>query len=122
MQSKAPDVESYIREAPAERQAALTRLRELCLRTLKGYTEVMTYGMPGYVAPGATEGAVGFASQKQYIALYILKQPALEAHRAALAGLSVGKGCIRYRRPEQIDWAVVRKLLISSRELKAPIC
>lgn len=122
MQSQAKDVDAYLAEVPAERRAALTRLRELCRRTLIGYTEGMHYGMPGYTAPGAEEGEVGFASQKQYIALYILKQPALEAHRAELAGLSVGKGCIRYRRPEQIDFKVVKKLLTTSRKLKAPVC
>ena len=122
MRSNAKDVDAYLEEVPAERRAALTRLRALCLSTLKGYQERMEYGGPGYTAPGAAEPEVGFASQKQYIALYILKQPALEAHRAELAGLSVGQGCIRYRRPEQINWAVVKKLLTSTRRLKAPIC
>lgn len=82
----------------------------------------MEYGGPVYQAPGAAEPEVGFASQKHFIGLYILKQSALEAHRAELAGLSVGKGVIRYRRPEQIDWAVVKKLFVSTRRLKAPIC
>ncbi len=122
MQSNAKDVAAYIAEAPAERRAALTKLRELCLSTLKGYEERMEYGGPVYQQPGAKEPEVGFASQKQYISLYILKQPALEAHRALLAGLSVGKGCIRYRRPAQIDFAVVKKLLVSTRRMKVPIC
>jgi len=28
-----------------------------------------------------------------------------------LAGLNLGKACIRYRRPEQVDWNVVSSLL-----------
>lgn len=50
----------------------------------------MAYGMPGYRRDSVIE--VGFASQKQYISLYMLKQSVLDAHRAELAGLSVGKG------------------------------
>ena len=64
------------------------KLRQLCLDTLEGYEEVMDYGMPGYKKNGV--GEVGFASQKNYISLYILKEPVIAAHRAQFAGLSVG--------------------------------
>lgn len=49
--------------------------------------------MPGYTTNGVVE--VGFASQKQYISLYILKEDVVQVNRAALQGLSVGKYCIR---------------------------
>lgn len=39
MQSTAKDVTIYIQEAPAERQEALTRLRDLCRATLTGFEE-----------------------------------------------------------------------------------
>jgi hypothetical protein len=35
----------------------------------------------------------------------------MAAHRDRLAGLSVGKGCVRYRRPDQLDETVVRSIL-----------
>ena len=44
MQSKAKDVKTYIAEAPAERREALAKLRELCLKVLKGFDESMDYG------------------------------------------------------------------------------
>ncbi len=65
---------------------------------------------------------VGFASQKQYISLYILKQEVLDAHRDLLAGLNLGKGCIRYRKPEQIDFDVVERLLVGTRESGGEVC
>jgi uncharacterized protein YdhG (YjbR/CyaY superfamily) len=65
MQSKAPDVATYIQEAPPERQASLNRLRQLCLDTLSGYEECMAYGMPSYKRGDTIE--VAFASQKQHI-------------------------------------------------------
>lgn len=120
MQSKAKDVATYLRELPEERRAPLTALRELCLETLTGYEEVMEYGMPGYKKDGV--GEVGFASQKHYISLYILKQAVLDAHRADLSGLSVGKCCIRYGSPRKMDFAVIRKLLVGTRESNTRVC
>ncbi|HEY0602010.1 MAG TPA: DUF1801 domain-containing protein [Herpetosiphonaceae bacterium] len=120
MQSTAPDVTSYIQEAPAERQPSLAALRQLCLETLAGYEECMAYGMPGYTRNGTIE--VGFASQKRYISLYILKEDVVKAHRDALAGLDVGKGCIKYTRPARIDFDVVRRLLIATRESPEGAC
>ncbi len=120
MQSNAPDVATYILEAPPERQAALTRLRALCLATLTGYEERMDYGMPCYARAGVIE--LGFASQKQYISLYILKQEVLDAHRDLLAGIKMGKGCIRYTKPEKIDFGVVEKLLVGTLDSKGEVC
>lgn len=120
MQSHAKDVDAYIQQAPAERREALTKLRDLCRQVLKGFDESMVYGGPGYSRRGVLE--VGFASQRHYIGLYILRQDALASQRAALAGLSVGKGVIRYSKPEKIDYAVVRKLLIATHRANGPVC
>jgi hypothetical protein len=46
----------------------------------------------------------------------------MAAHRDRLAGLSVGKGCIRYRRPEQMDVDVVRSVLALTAATSGPIC
>jgi uncharacterized protein YdhG (YjbR/CyaY superfamily) len=107
MQSTAKDVAAYIEEAPAERQPWLQQLRTMCLQTLAGYEEVMEYGMPVYKKDG---GGIAFANQKQYISLYVHKE-VLDAHRDQLAGLSVGKSCIRYTKPAKIDFAVVQRML-----------
>jgi uncharacterized protein YdhG (YjbR/CyaY superfamily) len=120
MQSTATDVSSYLQELPEDRRVSLTKLRHLCLDTLVGYEEGMDYGMPGYKKNGV--GEVGFASQKNYISLYILKEPVIAAYRAQLAGLSVGKGCIRYSKPEKIDFVVVEQLLIATRDSAAEPC
>lgn len=123
MQSSATTVDAYIAEAPAERQAALQRLRALCIECLPGHEEVMAYGMPCYRRDGV-DGAEGvaFASQKQYISLYIVKQDVLDAHRAELAGISLGKGCIRYTKPAKIDFDLVRRMLEESYASTSPVC
>jgi hypothetical protein len=60
MQSTATNVTDYLDEVPAERKAALTRLRELCRTELTDFEESMKYGMPAYLRNGEAE--VGFAS------------------------------------------------------------
>lgn len=120
MQSDVSDVDTYIQQAPAERREALSKLRDLCRAVLTGFEESMVYGGPCYSRRGVVE--VGFASQRHFIGLYILRQDALASQRAALTGLSVGKGVIRYPQPEKIDYAVVRKMLVATRRSKGPVC
>lgn len=108
MTSQATDVASYIAEVPAERRDAMEKLRSLCQKNLSGYEEVMEYGMPGYKRHGSLE--LSFASQKQYIALYV-KPVLAQEFRAELGAASIGKSCIRFTKSEQIDFTVIGKLL-----------
>jgi uncharacterized protein YdhG (YjbR/CyaY superfamily) len=120
MRSKAASVVQYIAEQPNEWQPTLKKLRAACRKQLTGYAETMSYGMPSYRRGQQIE--VGFAQQAHYLSLYILKQPVFETHRPQLEGLSLGKGCIRYRRPDQIDWDVVSGLLADTRAATDPVC
>jgi uncharacterized protein YdhG (YjbR/CyaY superfamily) len=65
--------------------------------------------MPSYKKEGIVE--VGFASQKNYISLYILKEAVMDANRELLQGINLGKGCIRYTKPEKMDFQVIERLL-----------
>jgi uncharacterized protein YdhG (YjbR/CyaY superfamily) len=81
----------------------------------------MQYGMPSYSRDG-NGMEVAFASQKNYISLYVLRESVIETNAHLLDGLSVGKGCIRFKRPEQIDPTIVRPLLSGSAADTSPIC
>ena len=120
MQSKAATVDEYLKEVPADRLEALTQIRKLCLKELKGYTETMLYGGPCYVKNNIPEA--GFASQKNFIGLYILKQDVMEKYKGELKGVSIGKGCIRFTKPGKIDFAVVQKMLEGTFLSKSTIC
>ncbi|MBT4512515.1 MAG: DUF1801 domain-containing protein [Chloroflexi bacterium] len=122
MQSKANDVDAYLVEVPEDRLEALTRLRKLCQEVLAGYEESMEYGMPSYKKGKDGEVEVAFASQKNYISFYILRQDVFNQHRELLSGLNLGKGCIRYSKPEKIDFDVVRQLLVGSAQSEGEIC
>lgn len=124
MQSTAKDVTAYLEEVPAERKAALVQLRRQCLAALKGFEESMRYGGPCYSRKGVVE--VGFASQKHFIGLYTLRvrTDVMKAHLELLKikGVSVGKGCIRYSKPEKIDFKVVESMLKATVESTGVVC
>ncbi|MFE7559319.1 iron chaperone [Kitasatospora sp. NPDC057500] len=111
VQSRASDVDGYLAEVPEERRAVLTRVRELCREELEGsgFAEVMAYGMPAYERDGSCD--IAFASQKQYISFYLMRADVREAFAQRLAGQDMGKGCLRFRRPEKTDFGLLRDLL-----------
>ncbi|MFG3657004.1 iron chaperone [Streptomyces sp. NPDC047706] len=109
VQSKAEDVDAYLAEVPQERREVLSRLRALCVGELAGFREVMAYGMPAYERDGAAE--IAFASQKQYISFYLMRGDVREAFEERLAAQDMGKACLRFRKPELIDFELVRDLL-----------
>ncbi|WP_269716409.1 iron chaperone [Caulobacter sp. NIBR2454] len=114
VQSKAPTVDAYMETVEPDRLAALQRLRALCRSVLDGYEEKMAWGMPGYSLNGQ-DPAVAFNSQKRHIAFYA-GQTAVERFKDQLGGIDCGKGCVRYSRPDRIDFAVVEAML---RDIKA---
>ncbi len=120
VQSTAKDVDAYLAEASEERKDVLVRLRQLCRAELKGSDEVMAYGMPTYERDGAAE--IAFASQKQYISYYLMRGDVRDAFEERLAGQDMGKGCLRFRRPERVDFDLVRDLLRATAAAPGEAC
>ena len=120
MQSTATNVDAYLAEIPAERREVLIAIRRLCLKRLPDYEEGMDYGMPSYSRDCVVE--FSFASQKNYISIYGVKSDALDAHRAEFVGANIGKGCIRYTKPEKVDLAAVERLLEATAASTGRVC
>ena len=132
MQSKAATVEQYINELPADRQDAITRLRKEIRKNLpKGFQEIMSYGMIGYVVPHSKYPLgyhcdpkqplpfMNLASQKNFIAVYhmgvyanpeLLKWFTTEYKKQVPAKLDMGKSCIRFTKPENIPYKLIGEL------------
>ena len=132
MQSKAATIEQYLAELPPDRKKAMTELRNVVKKSLpKGFEEVMSYGMIGYVVPHTKYPAgyhcnpklplpfMNIASQKNFIAVYncgIYANPALlkwftTAHaKASSKKLDMGKSCMRYKKPEDIPFDLIGQL------------
>ena len=117
---EAATVDEYIEHAPEERRHALARLRDECRERLTGFDEGMEYRMPSYRRDGIVE--LAFASQSRHISLYVMRTDVLDAHRDRLAGLSLGKGCVRYRDPDELDWDVVASMLDATAASSGPVC
>ncbi len=133
MQSKAATVDQYINELPEERKKPMEELRKVIRKNIpKGFQECMSYGMVGYVVPHSKypDGYhcdpklplpfLAFASQKNFIAIYhmgIYADPKLlkwftEAHaKASPKKLDMGKSCMRYKKPEDIPYALIGELV-----------
>jgi uncharacterized protein YdhG (YjbR/CyaY superfamily) len=108
VKSEAKDVATYLAGVPVERREAMERLRSLYASAFKACEETIDYGMPCYKRDG--ELVAAFASQKQYIGLYGMGE-VLERYRKELTGCSMGKGCIRFRSTNAMDFDLIQKML-----------
>ena len=133
MQSKVKNIEAYLKEIPLERQEVFTKLRATIQENIpKGFVEQMSYGMIGFVVPQTTypDGYhcnpklplpfVNIASQKNFIALYhmgIYGNPKLlewfvaEYPKHNKQKLDMGKGCIRFKKMDQIPFELIGELM-----------
>jgi uncharacterized protein YdhG (YjbR/CyaY superfamily) len=112
-------VDDYLAAAPAGRREALDRLRDECLTRLAGFDESLEYRMPSYARDGTIEFA--FASQARYISIYVLRTDILDAHRDRLADPSCGRSCVRYTKPDRIEWGVVCDMLDATAAARGPV-
>lgn len=132
MQSKALTPEQYLAELPEDRRIAMEKLRNVVLKNLpKGYKEIMSYGMLGYVVPHETYpngyhcdpklplGFMNIASQKNFIALYhmgiygskeLLDWFVAEYPKQCKSKLDMGKSCIRFKKLDDIPYALIGEL------------
>ena len=116
VKSKATTVKEYISELPEERINDIKAVRNLIIENLpKGYVETMQYGMITYVIPidrypntynGLPLGYISLASQKNYMALYLMNvysNKEIESNfknRYIASGkkLDMGKSCVRFKK------------------------
>jgi uncharacterized protein YdhG (YjbR/CyaY superfamily) len=102
------DVDTYIDSLDASRQLSLQQLRRIILETVPGAEETIQYNMPYYTYHGML---CAFASQKHYMSFYLLNGEIVEQNRHLLAGLSVGKGCIRFKDFSKLPEPTIRAML-----------
>ena len=132
MKIEAKSVDEYVSNAPEERQDALRRMREVLRDNLpKGFSEELSYGMPGYVVPHSLYEPgyhcdprlplpfVSFANQKNFVALYHMGLYAspedmvwfMDSWDAERFGkLDMGKSCIRFKKMDKIPWDLIGEL------------
>lgn len=133
MQSKADTVAQYVESLPDDRKEIINQLRKVINKNLpKGFSEIMNYGMIGYVVPHSIYPAgyhcdpklplpfLGLASQKNNISFYhmgIYADPKLfdwftkNYAKEATGKLDMGKSCIRFKKAAQIPFKLIGELV-----------
>jgi uncharacterized protein YdhG (YjbR/CyaY superfamily) len=112
VQSKAATISEYLEDLPPDRRSALNELRSLIHRVAPKTAEAMQYGLPAF------GDLCAFASQKNYMALYVCESEIVKAHLAQLGKVSCGKGCIRFKRLSDLNLSAVESILRAILELR----
>ena len=102
------DVDTYIDSLDESRKSSLQQLRRIILETVPGAEETIQYNMPSYTYHRML---CAFASQKHYMSFYLLDGAIVDKNRHLLAGLSVGKGCIRFKDINKLPEPTIRAML-----------
>ncbi len=132
MQSTATSVDNYIASLSEERKAAITKLRKTIKANLpKGFHEEMSYGMIGFVVPHSIYPSgyhcnpklplpfINVGSQKNFIAMHHMGVYAskdlldwfVAEYEKVPYKLDMGKGCIRFKKPEEIPFELIGELV-----------
>lgn len=133
MRTEGTTPEQLIANCPEERREAMTKLRKTILDNLPvGFKEGIGYGMIGYAVPHSLYPAgyhcdpklplpfMSFASQKNFIAFYhmglyanteLLDWFVHEFQQVSKTKLDMGKSCVRFKKPEQIPFELIGKLV-----------
>ncbi len=133
MQSNEKQPSEYIDSLPEDRKEVMQKIRE-CINTNlpEGFTEVMNYGMLGYVVPHSVYPNgyhcdpkqplpfMGLASQKNNISFYhmglyaneeLLEWFTSEYAKQVKSKLDMGKSCIRFKKMNEIPYELLSELV-----------
>jgi len=131
MKSEAATVNDYLISLPDERRKPISAVRDVILKNLpKGFEEVMNWGMISYQIPLSLYpntynkqplmyAALG--SQKNYMVVHLVGIYMGEASRskfeadysAAGKKLDAGKGCVRFKKLEDLPLDLIGKVIAS---------
>ena len=132
MTSTANTPQEYLDSLPDDRKQAMIELRNAIRENLpEGFSEEMSYGMIGYVVPHSLYPAgyhcnpklplpfLMIASQKNFIAMHhmgiygsktLLEYFVNEYPKYSKTKLDMGKGCIRFKKIDQIPFKLIGEL------------
>lgn len=102
------DIDAYLAKLSGEQHEALEALRDLIHATVPGLRETMKYKMPTFET---TDVVCSMAAQKHHMALYMCSPALVDTYRDKMAHLSVGKGCIRFKKLADLPLETIAELL-----------
>lgn len=133
MLSQATTPEQYLSELPGDKKEVMLQLRNVIRDNLpKGFEEVISYGMLGYVVPHSIYPNgyhcnpklplpfINLASQKNFITLHhmgiyankeLLDWFVNEYPKHCKAKIDMGKSCIRFKKTADIPFELIGELM-----------
>ena len=133
MQYNATNPGDYIAQIPEERRTGVQKLHDTIMEHLpEGFTDIISYGMIGYVVPKSIYPAgyhcdtklplpfAGLASQKNSVNFYhmgiytdqeLLDWFVGEYPKHTKQKLDMGKSCIRFKKIDDIPYALIGTLM-----------
>ena len=129
MKNNAKTPTEYINSLEEPRKTEIKKLHSFICKTVPNLKPHMKYGMLGYGTyhykyASGREGnwmVIGLANQKNYISLYAClsdgKQYVAEKHKRDLPKSNIGKSCIRFRKLEDVDLNVIKRILKETNQI-----
>ncbi len=133
MKSQATNVDNYLQELQDDRREAISNIRTSILNNLpKGFEEVISYGMIGYVVPHSIYPNgyhcdkklplpfINIGNQKNFISLHhlglyfdenLVNWFASEYENHSKTKLDMGKGCVRFKKINDIPLDLIGQLV-----------
>jgi hypothetical protein len=121
--TKAKTVKEYMAALPPERREPIEFLHKLIQETAPKLKSHFAYNMLGYGSfpyrnykkEPIEWPVIALANQKQYISLYVCAvengEYIAEKHKKELGNVSVGKSCIRFKKIEDLNLPVLKKVI-----------
>ncbi len=106
-----PGVAAYLKTLDPATRATLTELRKWIVEAAPHASEAVLSKMPSYLL---AELWVSFKAQKNHLSLYICQPDIVAKHAKALEHLNIGKGCIRFRKIEDLPGKAIKQILKES--------
>lgn len=123
---KAKNREDYIDALTDDRKDIILSLDNLIRKTVPSLKPNFLYNMLGYGEFDYTNykkenikwPVIALASQKNYISLYVCAivdgKYLAEKYKADLGKVSIGKSCIRFKRLEDLNLDVLKKVIVEA--------
>jgi uncharacterized protein YdhG (YjbR/CyaY superfamily) len=109
MSRKPKDIDAYLASLPADRRAALSRLRKAIRTLAPGTEECISYGLPAFRLYGQV--VAGFAGTSKGCSYYPFSGRTLATLAAALEAWSRTKSAIHFTAERPLPVALLGKLL-----------
>ena len=120
---KAKTVAEYLKAVPADRKELIDTLHAFIQKSVPKLKPRFAYNMIGYGSfpwrnsknEAITWPVISLANQKNYVSIYVCAVDGgkyiAESHAKELGKVNVGKSCIRFKKLEDINLPMLKKVL-----------